>query len=145
LSARGTLVSFTLNQGNTFTLMLKKDKNYYIRIGEKTYFCPVEVAMDVLGGKWKGVVLWYLQDHPLRFSELKKRIVTISEKVLIRELRELEKAGIITRKVYAQVPPKVEYSLSEFGKSVTTLMGEISKFGEVYAQRFGQVIEPPPE
>jgi DNA-binding HxlR family transcriptional regulator len=101
--------------------------------------------MDVLGGKWKGVVIWYLQDQTLRFSELKKRIVTISEKVLIRELRELEQAGLITRNVYAEVPPRVEYSLSEFGKSITTLMGEISKFGEVYGQRFGQVVEQPPQ
>ncbi len=123
--------------------MQKKDKTFYISIGEKTYYCPVEVAMDVIGGKWKGVVIWYLQDQTLRFSELKKRIVTISEKVLIRELRELEDSGIITRNVYAQVPPRVEYSLSEFGKSITTLMSEISKFGEVYGQRFGQVVEQP--
>ena len=137
------MVSFTLSQAYKFELMLKKDKNFYILIREKTYYCPVEVAMDVLGGKWKGVVLWYLQDQTLRFSELKKCIVTISEKVLIRELRELEEAGIITRKVYAQVPPRVEYTLSEFGKSITSLMREISKFGEVYAQRFGTVIEEP--
>jgi DNA-binding HxlR family transcriptional regulator len=80
-----------------------------------------------------GVVLWHLQDQTLTFSELKKVIVTISERVLIRELRELEEAGIITRKVYAQVPARVEYSLSEFGKSISGLMSEISKFGEVYS------------
>jgi DNA-binding HxlR family transcriptional regulator len=90
-----------------------------------------------------GVVLWYLQDQTLRFSELNKVIVTIYEKVLIRELREIEEAGIITRKVYAEVLFRLESSLTEFGKSITTLMSKIGKFGELYAQRFDKVIEHP--
>ena len=145
MSATDGLVSFTVYQAIKFKLVQKKDKTYYIIIGEKTYYCPVEVAMDVIGGKWKGVVIWYLQEQTLRFSELKKCIITISEKALIRELRELEQAGIVTRTVYAQVPPRVEYSLSEFGRGISSLISEISKFGEVYAQRFGQVVEQLPQ
>ena len=97
--------------------------------------------MDLLGGKWKGVILWYLQGDTLRFTELKKCIVTISEKVLIRELRELEKAGLVIRKIYPEVPPKVEYCLSEFGKTLAPLLSAVSEFGMSYATKFGQIVE----
>ena len=85
--------------------------------------------------------LWYLQGDTLRFTELKKRIVTISEKVLIRELRELEKAGLVIRKIYPEVPPKVEYCLSEFGKTLAPLLSAVSEFGMSYATKFGQIVE----
>jgi DNA-binding HxlR family transcriptional regulator len=84
-----------------------------------------------------------LQEGPLRFSALKQRITTVSEKVLIRELRALEAAGLVTRKVYPEVPPKVEYRLSEFGKTLQPLMQHISEFGETYAATFGRVLEDP--
>ena len=77
----------------------------------------------------------------MRFSAIKQRITTISEKVLIRELRALEAAGLVNRKVYPEVPPKVEYSLSEFGKTLHPLMQHISQFGETYAAKFGRVLE----
>lgn len=125
--------------------MIKKEKNYLIRLNGKHYYCPVEVAMDVIGGKWKGVILWYLQAVTLRFSELKGVITTISEKVLIRELRQLEAAGLITRTVYPQVPPRVEYALSEFGQTLLPLLRSISAFGETYAKQFGHLVEAPPK
>jgi DNA-binding HxlR family transcriptional regulator len=123
--------------------MIKKEKNYLIHLNDKRYYCPVEVALDVIGGKWKGVIIWYLLEGALRFSELKQRITTVSEKVLIRELRALEKAGLVTRTVYTQVPPRVDYALSEFGQTLRPLVERISAFGETYSTRFGQVQEVP--
>ena len=123
--------------------MIKKEKNYLIHLDGKRYYCPVEVALDVIGGKWKGVIVWYLLEGTLRFSELKQRITTISEKVLIRELRALEKAGLVTRTVYPQVPPRVEYALSPFGQTLRPLVEHISAFGEAYSGKFGQVQEVP--
>lgn len=123
--------------------MIKKDKNYLIHLHDKRYYCPVEVALDVIGGKWKGVIIWYLLEGSLRFSELKQKINTVSEKVLIRELRALEKAGLVTRTVHPQVPPRVEYALSEFGHTLRPLVEQISVFGEIYSGRFGQVVEVP--
>ncbi len=123
--------------------MIKKDKNYLIHLHDRRYYCPVEVALDVIGGKWKGVIIWYLLEGSLRFSELKQKINTVSEKVLIRELRALEKAGLVTRTVHPQVPPRVEYALSEFGHTLRPLVEQISAFGEIYSGRFGQVVEVP--
>ena len=121
--------------------MLKNGTNILLDVHRRRYYCQVELAMDLLGGKWKGVILWYLQDDILRFTELRKRIVTISEKVLSRELRELEKAGLITRKIYPEVPPKVEYALSEFGQTLAPLLTAVSEFGLSYATKFGQIVE----
>ncbi|MBO2011247.1 helix-turn-helix transcriptional regulator [Siccationidurans soli] len=121
--------------------MLKNGKSVLLDVNSRRYYCQVELAMDLLGGKWKGVILWYLQGDTLRFTELRKRIVTISEKMLIRELRELEKAGLITRKVYPEVPPKVEYSLSDFGQTLAPLLSAVSDFGMSYALKFGQQVE----
>lgn len=123
--------------------MIKKEKNYLIHLHDKRYYCPVEVALDVIGGKWKGVIIWYLLEEALRYSELKQKITTISEKVLIRELRALEKAGLVTRTVYTQVPPRVDYALSEFGQTLRPLVEHISAFGETYSERFGKVLEVP--
>jgi DNA-binding HxlR family transcriptional regulator len=121
--------------------MLKNGKSILLDVHQRRYYCQVELAMDLLGGKWKGVILWYLQGGTLRFTDIKKRIVTISEKVLIRELRELEKAGLITRKIYPEVPPKVEYCLSEFGQTLAPVLNAVSEFGLNYATKFGQVVE----
>ncbi len=123
--------------------MIKKEGNYLIHLDGKHYYCPVEVALDVIGGKWKGVIIWYLLEGSLRFSELKQKITTVSEKVLIRELRALEKARLVTRTVYPQVPPRVEYALSEFGQTLRPLVEYISAFGETYSGKFGQVLEVP--
>jgi DNA-binding HxlR family transcriptional regulator len=141
LSVTAFTSTLARNQAFTFWLMRKKDKNYLIHLAGKQYYCPVEVALDVIGGKWRGVIVWYLQEGPLRFSELKQRITTVSEKVLIRELRALEAAGLVTRKIYPQVPPKVEYDLSAFGKTLGPLLARVSEFGEAYAATFGQVRE----
>jgi DNA-binding HxlR family transcriptional regulator len=123
--------------------VIKKERSYLIHLDGKHYYCPVEVALDVIGGKWKGVIIWYLLEGPLRFSELRQKITTVSEKVLIRELRALEKAGLVTRTVYPQAPPRVDYALSAFGQTLRPLLEQISAFGESYSGRFGQVQEVP--
>lgn len=92
--------------------------------------CPIQKAMNAIGGKWKIVILWYLKDSTLRTSELKKYIPQISQKMLIQQLRELQRDGIVHRKVYPQVPPKVEYSLTPKGLTLIPIIDLIKQFGE---------------
>ena len=79
--------------------------------------CPVEATLALIGGKWKGVVLWHLLQGTLRFNEIRRRLANVTQRMLTNQLRELEMDGFVIRTVYAQVPPKVEYSLSERGRS----------------------------
>jgi DNA-binding HxlR family transcriptional regulator len=98
-----------------------------------TYFyCPVDLTLRIIGGRWKGLVIWNLRDKPKRFGELKKILVTINDKMLTQTLRELEAHGVVTRKVYAVVPPKVEYALSKEGKKLLTIMQEMNNYGEKF-------------
>jgi DNA-binding HxlR family transcriptional regulator len=121
--------------------MIKNHKNVQIEIEGQTYFCPVEVTMSIMGGKWTAPILWYLKGRTLRYHELKKILVTISEKVLIKELKALEECGLITRKAYPVVPPKVEYALSAYGKTIIPIIDLISKWGEAHSKKFGKFIE----
>src|SRR5215204_5995629 len=114
--------------------MIKNNKNIQIKIDGKTYFCPVEVTMSIMGGKWTVPILWYLKGKTLRYHELKKLLVSISEKVLINELKSLEVLGLITRKSYPVVPPRVEYTLSAYGKTMIPIIDMISKWGEVHSK-----------
>ena len=95
----------------------------------KVYYNPVEFAMDRLGGTWKMPILWRLKDKIYRYGELKKSIKHISDKMLTTQLRELERDGFIHRKVYAVVPPKVEYSITEKGKTAIPIVDTIRNFG----------------
>ncbi|MCC3155845.1 helix-turn-helix transcriptional regulator [Hymenobacter sp. 15J16-1T3B] len=98
-------------------------------------FCPVRTTLNVLGGKWKLLVLSYLLDGPRRYGELKRLMPEITEKMLIQELRELELDAIVTRTVYQQVPPKVEYHLTEHGRRIQPLFTELIGWGQGYLQR----------
>lgn len=96
---------------------------------KKIYNIGVEATMDVIGGKWKPIILYNLRHQSLRTSELKKLIPNISQKMLTQQLRELEAADIINRKVYNQVPPKIEYSLSDYGQSLSTVLSDLCTWG----------------
>jgi DNA-binding HxlR family transcriptional regulator len=109
----------------------------------KTYNCPVEAAVDVFGGKWKALILWWLQERTWRFAELRRQIPGITEKMLAQQLRELEADGIVERKVHATVPPKVEYSLTEYGRSLKRALRAICDWGQAHMKRTGAVEASP--
>lgn len=96
----------------------------------RAYMIGVEATMDVIGGKWKPIILCNLRHGPMRPSDLKRGITGISQKMLTQQLRELEDDKIIDRKVYQQVPPKVEYSLSEYGESLSDILDSLCSWGE---------------
>jgi DNA-binding HxlR family transcriptional regulator len=95
----------------------------------KVYYNPVEFAMSRLGGTWKIPILWRLKDNIYRYSELKRSIPHISDKMLTSQLRELERDGFIHRKVYAVVPPKTEYSITEKGARTVPIIEKLRDFG----------------
>ena len=98
-----------------------------------TYFyCPVDLTLSVIGGRWKGLVFWNLRDGEKRYGELKKILVGINDKMLSQVLKELEKNGVVNRKVYDVVPPKVEYSLTKEGKKLLPVMQLMSSWGEKF-------------
>jgi DNA-binding HxlR family transcriptional regulator len=99
------------------------------------YGCPIEATLDVIGGKWKGVILFHLLPGPQRFSDLRRRLPTITQRMLTLHLRELEDDGIIHREIYQQIPPKVEYSLTEFGKTLEPILLTLLQWGEQYTNR----------
>ncbi|MEU9507887.1 helix-turn-helix domain-containing protein [Micromonospora sp. NPDC048170] len=97
---------------------------------KRTYTCGLDAAIDVVGGKWKALILWELDHGPRRFSEVRRGISGISEKMLIQQLREMETYGLVHREVYRQVPPKVEYSLTDFGRSLNEALMPLGEWGE---------------
>jgi DNA-binding HxlR family transcriptional regulator len=123
--------------------MIYKGKQYVVRMDNKSYHCAMDITMDFIGGKWKTVVLWYLKDKTLRFGELKKQIPDITEKMLSIQLKNLENDGLIKRKVYTQIPLKVEYSLTYFGKTLIPILNAIAKWGRNLGQEKGKMHEVP--
>jgi DNA-binding HxlR family transcriptional regulator len=103
----------------------------------KVYYNPVEVAMDQIGGAWKMPILWRLREKVMRFSELRRAIHHISDKMLTTQLRELEEDGYITRTVYAVVPPKTEYNLTERGRQAIPIIQHIREYGLKLMQEEG--------
>ena len=121
--------------------MIYKDKHYVVKMNNKTYHCAMDITMDYVGGKWKTVVLWYLKDKTLRFGELKKLIPDITEKMLSIQLKNLEEDGLIKREAYAEVPLKVEYSHTEFGKTLIPVLNAIAKWGRHLGETEGKLVE----
>lgn len=106
----------------------------------KTYRCFFELALDIIAGKWKLIILYYIANKDsIRYGELKKSIPDINERMLTRQLRELERDQLIHREVYKQVPPKVEYSLTQIGKSIIPLMDQLENWGVSYNQKVKNV------
>ena len=93
------------------------------------YFCPVEGTLDVIGGKWKPLIIWFLRDKVLRFSELGRKLPGITDVMLTKQLRELEHDGIVSRNVYREVPPKVEYSLTPLGVTIIPVLDALCDWG----------------
>jgi len=95
--------------------------------------CPVEASLDLIGGKGKGMILYHLLESTLRFNELKRRMGPITQRMLTKQLKELEAVGLVHREVYPEVPPKVEYSLSETGRSLAPVLLALKTWGEQHA------------
>ncbi|WP_328427797.1 winged helix-turn-helix transcriptional regulator [Streptomyces sp. NBC_00443] len=93
------------------------------------YACGIDAAMDVVGGKWKVLILWALHERPYRFGELRRELPGVTEKVLAAQLRELEADGIVHREAYDEVPPRVEYSLTPLGVSLNVALGPLGVWG----------------
>lgn len=108
--------------------------------GRPLNYCGIRCSMEVLGGKWKLLIVASLAKGSLRFSELKKDIPEISEKMLIRSLQDLEYHKIVDRLVHEQVPPKVEYSLTEYGQSVIPLLKALFQWGETHIEKHSDLI-----
>ena len=94
--------------------------------------CPVAITLDLIGGKYKALILWHLSESKLRFSELHKLITGATPKMLTQQLRELESSALIHREVYPVIPPKVEYSLTELGKSLIPVLVAMRDWGAEY-------------
>jgi DNA-binding HxlR family transcriptional regulator len=103
-----------------------------------TYSCGLEAAFEVIGGKWKVIILWRLHPEPRRFGELKRLVVGITEKMLIQQLRDMEADGLICRKAYPEIPPRVEYSLTAMGTSLKELLPPLCDWGTKYLKRISE-------
>lgn len=105
----------------------------------KPYGCSVEAALAVIGGRWKAVIIFHLiSSEVLRFGELRKLIPDVSQRMLTNQLRELEEDGIVHREVYPEVPPKVEYSLTEYGKTLEPIMYSLREWGAIHMEKISK-------
>ena len=117
-------------------------KKRLIKYNDKLFSCTTSIAMELIGGKWKSVILIYLIDGAKRYNELRKLISTITERTLSLQLKQLEKDGLITRKVYTKKPPlKVEYAMTPFGKSLAPVLTSIASWGMTVANEKGEFID----
>lgn len=104
-------------------------------------YCATEMALEIIGGKWKLVILRNLFEGTKRFGELKRGMPNVTQRMLTRQLRELEEDGLVRRKVYTQVPPKVEYSLTDTGESLESIVRQIDEWGDWYLGRHGARVD----
>ena len=102
---------------------------------QKNYFCGLEAALDVIGGKWKVLILWALRSEAYRFGELRRLVPGISEKMLIQHLKEMESDGIVKRRDFKEVPPRVEYALTSFGQSLYVALAPLCEWGTLHMNR----------
>ena len=112
-----------------------------MKVGVRQHECPVETGMELLSGKWKPRLLWKFYKHgTLRFGELKRTMPEVTAKMLTQQLRELEQDGLIQRKIYAEVPPKVEYSLSDFGRTLGPILDQIAAWSSGQQRKISQIL-----
>jgi len=115
--------------------------------------CPVEATLSYLDGKWKGVILFHLMDRTLRFNELRRHLPAITQRMLTKQLRELEKSGLISRTVYPVVPPRVEYALTPLGSTLKPVIRALAAWGDEFVfcspegreLRIAKALEPFPD
>ena len=98
--------------------------------------CAIEAFLDALGGRWKGMILFHLLPGTRRFGELRKLLPGVTQRMLTTQLRELEKDEIVARKVYAEVPPRVEYSLTPLGQQLSPILAQMAEWGDAYMRRY---------
>lgn len=101
------------------------------------YNCSMELTLDILGGKWKPIIIWQLGKKTMRFNELRRSLPNITQKMLTQQLRSLEKDELINRVIYNQVPPKVEYSLTDYGRSLLPILNDLCKWAINYSNLIG--------
>jgi DNA-binding HxlR family transcriptional regulator len=101
----------------------------------REYSCGLEAALDVIGGKWKALILWPLRAAPRRFGELRREVPGISEKMLIQQLKEMEQHGVVIRHDFKEVPPRVEYALTSFGHSLCDAVSPLCEWGQLHMAR----------
>lgn len=107
---------------------------------QEAQHCPVEATLDLIGGKYKALIIWHLSESKLRYGQLRDLLVGITPKMLTQQLRELESSGLIHREVYPIVPPKVEYSLTDLGRSLMPILVAMRDWGAAYLRR--SLMEP---
>lgn len=113
----------------------------YVKLKEEVYPCTVSLAMDLVGGKWKAVILYHLKDDAKRYHELRKEMPSITEMTLSLQLKQLEKDGLVSRDVYGEKPPvKVVYGLTDFGKTFVPVLEAITAWGNQVVREKGEFI-----
>jgi DNA-binding HxlR family transcriptional regulator len=120
--------------------MIINGKEYEVELNGETFHCALDFTMHYIGGKWKCIVLWYLKGRTMRFGELRRQMPSITEKMLTLQLRELEKDGFIGRKIYPEVPPRVEYFLTPKGETLIPMLDAMSLWGRGQLRK-GQMVE----
>ena len=111
------------------------------KINDKSFYCPVELTLSAIGGKWKVLLLWKMHARTMRYGEFRKALPEITHKMLSQSLKEMERDGLVIRKVYNVVPPMVEYSLSEEGLRMMPVLDSMMRWGIQY----GALIDTDPE
>lgn len=106
--------------------------------------CSVEAAIGLIDGKWKSIILWHLLSGTLRFNEIRRHVENCTPRMLTNQLREMEEDGLISRKVYAQVPPKVEYSLSDLGRTMEPILRALKDWGDANIGLYGKPLGQDP-
>ncbi len=102
---------------------------------QKKYYCPIDITIKTIGGKWKPIILHHLLSGTKRFSELRRLTPDITQKMLTQQLRELEQEKLVERRVYPEVPPRVEYSLTEYGRKLEQVLKTLSEWGLVHQEK----------